>query len=65
MLYLFGDRAAGIAGRRFVAAHWDAALPPDQAAYPAGAPAGCGRIWHARRCGREDGPRDRASLAAG
>jgi NAD(P)-dependent dehydrogenase (short-subunit alcohol dehydrogenase family) len=40
MLYLFSDRAAGVTGRRFVAANWDLALPPDQAAFQAGAPAG-------------------------
>ncbi len=38
MLYLFA--AAGVTGRRFVAAHWDPALPPEQAAFEAGAPAG-------------------------
>jgi NAD(P)-dependent dehydrogenase (short-subunit alcohol dehydrogenase family) len=40
MLYLFSDRAAGVTGRRFVAAEWDPRLPDDQAAYLAGAPAG-------------------------
>ncbi len=40
MLYLFGDRGARVNGRRFVAAHWDPDLPPDQAAFRAGAPAG-------------------------
>jgi NAD(P)-dependent dehydrogenase (short-subunit alcohol dehydrogenase family) len=40
MLYLFCDAAAGVTGRRFVAAHWDPALPPAQAAFQAGAPAG-------------------------
>jgi len=40
MLYLFSDRAGGVTGRRFVAAHWDPELPPEQAAYHAGAPAG-------------------------
>lgn len=40
MLYLFSDLAAGVTGRRFVAAHWDPDLPEDQAAYHAGAPAG-------------------------
>jgi len=40
MLYLFSDKADGVTGRRFVAAHWDQALPEDQAAYQAGAPAG-------------------------
>jgi NAD(P)-dependent dehydrogenase (short-subunit alcohol dehydrogenase family) len=40
MLYLFSDAAAGVTGRRFVAAHWDPALAPAQAAFEAGAPAG-------------------------
>lgn len=40
MLYLFSDAASGVNGRRFVAAHWDPALPDQQAAYQAGAPAG-------------------------
>jgi NAD(P)-dependent dehydrogenase (short-subunit alcohol dehydrogenase family) len=40
MLYLFSDRASGVTGRRFVAAHWDPELPDEQAAYQAGAPAG-------------------------
>jgi len=40
MLYLFSDKAAGVTGRRFVAAQWDPDLPADQAAYLAGAPAG-------------------------
>ncbi|MGD0430672.1 MAG: SDR family NAD(P)-dependent oxidoreductase [Acetobacteraceae bacterium] len=40
MLYLFGDKAAGVTGRRFVAAHWDPKSPEDQAAYQAGAPVG-------------------------
>lgn len=39
MLYLFSDAAAGVNGRRFVGAHWNPALPPDQAAYESGAPA--------------------------
>jgi NAD(P)-dependent dehydrogenase (short-subunit alcohol dehydrogenase family) len=39
MLYLFSDAAAGVTARRFVAAHWDASLPPGQAAFLAGAPA--------------------------
>src|ERR1019366_4576999 len=40
MLYLFSDRAVGVTGRRFVAAHWDPELSEEQAAYRAGAPAG-------------------------
>jgi NAD(P)-dependent dehydrogenase (short-subunit alcohol dehydrogenase family) len=40
MLYLFSDKAAGVTGRRFVAAHWDPELSPEQAAFQAGAPAG-------------------------
>jgi NAD(P)-dependent dehydrogenase (short-subunit alcohol dehydrogenase family) len=40
MLYLFSDKAAGVTGRRFIAANWDPALPADQAAYVAGAPVG-------------------------
>jgi NAD(P)-dependent dehydrogenase (short-subunit alcohol dehydrogenase family) len=40
MLYLFSDRAVGMNGRRFVAANWDPALPPEQAAFQSGAPAG-------------------------
>jgi NAD(P)-dependent dehydrogenase (short-subunit alcohol dehydrogenase family) len=57
MLYLFGDKAAGVTGRRFVAAHWDPALPDDQAAYHAGAPAGWpdlarNPVWPGGRPGR-------------
>lgn len=40
MLYLFSDKAAGVTGRRFIAADWDPAVAPEQAAYQAGAPAG-------------------------
>jgi len=40
MLYLFSDKAAGVTGRRFVAANWDPAVAADQAAFIAGAPAG-------------------------
>lgn len=39
MLYLCSDAAADVTGRRFVAAHWDPALPAEQAAAHAGAPA--------------------------
>ncbi len=57
MLYLFSDRAAGVTGRRFVAALWDPALPEDQAAYLAGAPAGWPElarnpVWPGGRPGR-------------
>jgi NAD(P)-dependent dehydrogenase (short-subunit alcohol dehydrogenase family) len=40
MLYLCSDAAADVTGRRFVAAHWDPALPDAEAAAHAGAPAG-------------------------
>jgi NAD(P)-dependent dehydrogenase (short-subunit alcohol dehydrogenase family) len=57
MLYLFGDRAAGVTGRRFVAAHWNPNSPADQAAYLAGAPAGWpdlarSPVWPGGRPGR-------------
>ena len=57
MLFLFGDKGAATTGRRFVAAHWDTALPPDQAAYRAGAPAGWpdlarNPVWPGGRAGR-------------
>lgn len=39
MLHLFSDAAATITARRFVAAHWDTSLPPEQAAFNCGAPA--------------------------
>ncbi len=38
LLWLVFDAAAGVNGRRFIAADWDAALPPEQAAEKAGAP---------------------------
>jgi NAD(P)-dependent dehydrogenase (short-subunit alcohol dehydrogenase family) len=38
LLWLLSDGAAGVSGRRFLAAHWDPALPPEQAAEKAGAP---------------------------
>ena len=38
LLWLASDQAAGVNGRRFVAADWDARLPPAQAAEAAGAP---------------------------
>jgi len=38
LLWLVSDAAAGVNGRRFIAADWDASLPPEQAAEKAGAP---------------------------
>jgi NAD(P)-dependent dehydrogenase (short-subunit alcohol dehydrogenase family) len=38
LLWLVSDAAAGVNGRRFIAADWDRALPPAQAAEKAGAP---------------------------
>jgi len=38
LLYLVSDEAAGVNGRRFIGADWDASLPPAQAADKAGAP---------------------------
>ena len=38
LLYLVSDAAAGVNGRRFIGADWDASLPPAQAAEKAGAP---------------------------
>jgi NAD(P)-dependent dehydrogenase (short-subunit alcohol dehydrogenase family) len=38
LLYLVSDEAAGVNGRRFIGADWDASLPPAQAAEKAGAP---------------------------
>jgi NAD(P)-dependent dehydrogenase (short-subunit alcohol dehydrogenase family) len=38
LLWLVSDAAAGVTGRRFLAVHWDAKLPPAQAAEKAGAP---------------------------
>ena len=40
MLYLLSDAAADVTGHRFVAAHWDPALPAEEAAGASGAPAG-------------------------
>jgi NAD(P)-dependent dehydrogenase (short-subunit alcohol dehydrogenase family) len=40
MLHLIGDDGAAITGMRFVAAHWDAALPAAEAVKRAGAPIG-------------------------
>ena len=39
LLWLISDAAAAVTGQRFVAAHWDASLPPADAALQAGAPA--------------------------
>ena len=36
--WLVSDAASGVTGRRFLGVHWDAALPPEQAAEKAGAP---------------------------
>ncbi len=38
LLYLVSDAGAKVSGRRFIAADWDTALPPEQAAETAGAP---------------------------
>src|SRR5271163_409500 len=38
LLWLVSDAAAKATGRRFLGIHWDAALPPEQAAEKAGAP---------------------------
>jgi len=38
LLWLVSEAAAGVTGRRFLAAHWDTALPPAQAAEKCGAP---------------------------
>lgn len=38
--WLISDDASGVTGRRFIAARWDPALPPHEAAKKAGAPAG-------------------------
>jgi NAD(P)-dependent dehydrogenase (short-subunit alcohol dehydrogenase family) len=38
LVWLVSDMAAPVTGRRFLAAHWDPALPPEQAAEEAGAP---------------------------
>ena len=38
LLWLVSDAAAGVSGRRFLAAHWDTALPPAAAAEKCGAP---------------------------
>jgi NAD(P)-dependent dehydrogenase (short-subunit alcohol dehydrogenase family) len=38
LVWLVSDAAGGVTGRRFLAVHWDPALPPVQAAEKAGAP---------------------------
>jgi NAD(P)-dependent dehydrogenase (short-subunit alcohol dehydrogenase family) len=38
LLWLVSDAAAQVTGRRFLAAHWDASLPPTEAAEKCGAP---------------------------
>jgi NAD(P)-dependent dehydrogenase (short-subunit alcohol dehydrogenase family) len=38
LLWLVSPQAAGVNGRRFLAAHWDPALPPAEAAEKCGAP---------------------------
>ena len=38
LVWLVSDAAQGVSGRRFLAVHWDATLPPAQAAEKAGAP---------------------------
>jgi len=38
LLWLVSDAAAEVSGRRFIAAHWDSALPPAEAAEKCGAP---------------------------
>src|SRR5215470_8394939 len=38
LLWLVSDAAAAVTGRRFLAVHWDPALPPAEAAAKAGAP---------------------------
>jgi NAD(P)-dependent dehydrogenase (short-subunit alcohol dehydrogenase family) len=38
LVWLVSDAASGVSGRRFLAVHWDPALPPAEAAEKAGAP---------------------------
>ena len=38
LLWLVSDAAATVTARRFLAAHWDTSLPPEQAAEKCGAP---------------------------
>ena len=44
LLWLLSDEGAAVNGRRFIAADWDASLPPAQAAEKAGAPIAWGGI---------------------
>ncbi|MBN9563624.1 MAG: SDR family oxidoreductase [Alphaproteobacteria bacterium] len=57
MLYLFSDDASEVTGRRYVAAHWEPALPDVQAEAASGAPAGWpdlarNPVWPGRRPGQ-------------
>lgn len=57
MLHLFSTAGADVTGRRFVAAHWDPALPPAHAAAAAGAPTGWpdlanNPVWPGKEQGR-------------
>jgi NAD(P)-dependent dehydrogenase (short-subunit alcohol dehydrogenase family) len=53
--WLASPASDGVTGRRFIAALWDPALPPEQAAGQAGAPIGWpeltmkGRVWPSRK----------------
>jgi hypothetical protein len=38
LTWLVSDAARDVTGRRFLAVHWDARLPPEEAAAKAGAP---------------------------
>jgi NAD(P)-dependent dehydrogenase (short-subunit alcohol dehydrogenase family) len=38
LVWLVSEAASGVSGRRFLAVHWDAALPPEQTAENSGAP---------------------------
>jgi hypothetical protein len=38
LVWLVSDAAGNVTGRRFLAVHWDAGLPPAEAAAKAGAP---------------------------
>jgi hypothetical protein len=37
LVWLVSEAASGVSGRRFLAVHWDPALPPAEAAEKAGA----------------------------
>jgi NAD(P)-dependent dehydrogenase (short-subunit alcohol dehydrogenase family) len=39
LVWLVSDAASAVTGRRFLASHWNASLPPEQAAEEAGSPA--------------------------